>query len=194
MRYARIVIGYHGCDVEVARRLVRGEAFRSSDNDYDWLGRGIYFWEYGADRAYRFAQEQKRRGKVKTPAVVGAMLQLGKCFDLMDTRFTQELREFFPIWRRALEAKGGEIPRNIGGEDRKLRRLDCAVMNGYLRRLEKVGQRYDTVRGCFEEGGPVFEGARIQFESHIQVAVRNQENILGVFQPLNEKETSWQES
>jgi len=41
---------------------------KKSQNDYDWLGSGIYFWEYGADRALRFAHDQKARGKLETPA------------------------------------------------------------------------------------------------------------------------------
>ena len=72
MRYDRTVIGYHGCDVTVAGRLLDGDTFTPSENDFDWLGSGIYFWEYGADRALRFAEEQKNRGKVQTPAAQDA--------------------------------------------------------------------------------------------------------------------------
>ncbi len=46
MRYDRTVLAYHGCDAAVAERLLRGEPFRKSENDYDWLGAGVYFWEY----------------------------------------------------------------------------------------------------------------------------------------------------
>jgi hypothetical protein len=34
------VLGYHGCDRDVGERLLAGEAFQPSDNDYDWLGPG----------------------------------------------------------------------------------------------------------------------------------------------------------
>ena len=91
MRYDRVVLAYHGCDAAVAERLLAGEPFQNSENDYDWLGAGVYFWEYGADRALRFARDQQRRGKVAEPAVVGALVQLGHCFDLMDTAYTREL-------------------------------------------------------------------------------------------------------
>lgn len=41
-----VVIGYHGCDREVAMAVVtRRVELRSSNNDYDWLGHGIYYWE-----------------------------------------------------------------------------------------------------------------------------------------------------
>jgi hypothetical protein len=37
MRYDRTVIAYHGCDASIAERLLRGEPFRKSANNYDWL-------------------------------------------------------------------------------------------------------------------------------------------------------------
>lgn len=40
MRYDRMVLAYHGCDAAVAERLLAGEPFRESVNDYDWLGAG----------------------------------------------------------------------------------------------------------------------------------------------------------
>ena len=39
-------------------------------------------------------------GKVKTPAVAGAILQLGECFDLMDTRFTRDLAKAYSAFKK----------------------------------------------------------------------------------------------
>ena len=187
MRYDRTVIAYHGCGESVARRLLRGERFKPSENDYDWLGSGVYFWEYGADRAFRFAGEHLGGRKIRSPAVVGALIQLGQCFDLMDTRFTDDLAAGYRVWAAAMTLKNVPLPRNAGATpDRKLRRLDCAVLNWYLRRAAKVGRPYDTVRCGFVEGGPVFEGAGIRRESHVQIAVRNPSCIVGVFRPIME--------
>lgn len=188
MHYARTVFGYHGCDAEVAEKLLAGEAFEPSDNDFDWLGRGIYFWEYGLDRALRFAHEQKDRGKVKTPAVVGAMLQLGQCFDLLDTRFTTDLYGAFPLWKQDMLNTGATLPVN-GGPGGKLRRLDCAVLNWYLNLMQATQHTYDCVRGGFTEGDAVFPGSGIQRETHIQIAVRNAQCILGVFRPTPGRKT-----
>lgn len=44
------VLGYHGCDQSVGEALLRGEPFRISNNDYDWLGPGVYFWEANPER------------------------------------------------------------------------------------------------------------------------------------------------
>lgn len=51
MRYDRQVIGYHACRKEVADRLLDGDPFRPCENDWDWLGSGVYFWEFGHQRA-----------------------------------------------------------------------------------------------------------------------------------------------
>jgi len=45
--YNRTELAYQGTSRKIAEGLVVGEPFRSSSNEYDWLGHGIYFWEYG---------------------------------------------------------------------------------------------------------------------------------------------------
>ena len=62
-----------------------GAAFRQSQNEYDWLGPGIYFWEANPRRGLSFARELKAlgRAKVDKPAVVGAVIDSGLCLDLM---------------------------------------------------------------------------------------------------------------
>ena len=52
MRSAALVLGYHGCDREVGERILGGGGhLQPSENDYDWLGSGIYFWEDNPRRA-----------------------------------------------------------------------------------------------------------------------------------------------
>jgi predicted dehydrogenase len=56
--------------------------WRPSSNDWDWLGHGIYFWERAPRRALRWALERYPTLSQR-PAVLGAYLQLGRCFDLL---------------------------------------------------------------------------------------------------------------
>ncbi|EYF06402.1 hypothetical protein [Chondromyces apiculatus] len=180
MRYDRTVIAYHGCDTKVAERILAGAPFQKSKNSYDWLGEGIYFWEFGNDRALKFAHFQKSLRKVKHPAVVGAIVQLGKCFDLMDTRYTAELSEAYHLFKEVKRAAHEPLPKNKGKTpEKKLRHRDCAVLNFYLQRLEERAFAFDTVRCAFVEGPRAFPGSGIQHESHIQISVRNPSCILG---------------
>ena len=131
--YDRTIIGYHGCDEKVAEDLLSGKArLEPSRNDYDWLGEGICFWEYGLDRAWRFARDQQQRNKVTTLAVIGAVIQLGRCLDLLDTRFTTDLEDAFPVFKRGIEQTGGALPANKGTTpDRKLRHKDGQTKTGF---------------------------------------------------------------
>jgi hypothetical protein len=184
MRYDRLVIAYHGCDATVAEEILSGQPFRRSENDYDWLGAGVYFWEYGPDRALQFARDKQRRGRIAEPAVVGALIQLGNCLDLMDTACTDELARAYQSYRSIRAIEGKMLPRNAGTTpDKKLRRLDCSVLNHYLDSLQERGIMFDTVRGGFTEGERAFPGSGIFQQSHIQIAVRSPACVLGVFRP-----------
>lgn len=60
---------------------------------------------------------------------MGALIQLGNCFDLMDTRHTEALAKAYPMVVRASRGKA-RLPVNRGDTpDKKLRRRDCAVLN-----------------------------------------------------------------
>src|SRR5437667_162610 len=57
MRSTALVLGYHGCDREVGERILGGGGhLQPSENDYDWLGSGIYFWEDTPSRALEWAE------------------------------------------------------------------------------------------------------------------------------------------
>jgi len=45
------VIAYHGGSLDTLRRVMRHEPLLPSVNAYDWLGEGVYFWEYCPYRA-----------------------------------------------------------------------------------------------------------------------------------------------
>ncbi len=76
--HSNFVLGYHGCRKEVGERLIQGEPFKKSENDYDWLGHGVYFWESNPDRALSFIRDANRRkGLPDADAfVVGAVIDL----------------------------------------------------------------------------------------------------------------------
>ena len=85
MRFPSIVLGYHGCDYDVAESILAGkEEVRSSTNTYDWLGSGAYFWENNPSRALSWATllAKSNSKKIRTPAVIGAIIDPGNCLDL----------------------------------------------------------------------------------------------------------------
>jgi hypothetical protein len=184
-RFARTIIGYHGCTQSLAQQLLLGhlpiERWQPSENEWDWLGHGVYFWEHSPQRAARWARE-KYEPRGEPAAVIGAVIQLGRCFDPMDESITKILANGYIDLTQSYEQAGRRLPVNRGPEGKR-RNLDCLVINDCLDRLKGQAIEYDTVRGAFTEGKSAYPGAGFAGETHIQVAVRNVDCILGVFQP-----------
>ena len=87
------VLGYHGCSREIGEAILRGdEQLRFSVNEYDWLGSGIYFWETNPIRGLQWAKEAVKRKKFDEAFVIGAVIDLGYCFDLMSHNGMQGLK------------------------------------------------------------------------------------------------------
>ena len=190
MRYADFpmtVYAFQGCDVDVAESVFAGKAeLKPSKNDYDWLGSGIYFWENAPERAMRWAKEQQKRNPrlIKKPAVVGAVVHLGSCLNLMDKASNQPIKDAykvvegtFPIIRKIRPYF--TFPVNRG----KFHMLDAFVLNATCEFAERNKHPYDTVRAAFVEGEPVFKGSAIQSDTHIQLCVRNPASIVAYFRP-----------
>ena len=118
LSYQRIIFGYHGCDRRVADAVLAGKAkLQASENTYDWLGKGIYFWEHGPARAMEWAEQQaKRKGsRIKQPAILGAVIQLGNCFDLLDVLFTTKLSRYAAELEKVMTSVGQSLPANQRG-------------------------------------------------------------------------------
>jgi hypothetical protein len=177
---ASFILGYHGCDQAVAERLLAGEPFETSQNDYDWLGWGVYFWEANPRRGLDFASEAKKRpgSKIKAPTVVGAVIDLGNRLDLMSTVGIDMVRAAYESLSETLSAAGQPLPVN---RDRFRRQLDCAVIEHLHAIYEAHGGSIETVRAAFPEGREIYPGAGFDEKTHIQIAVRNLDCIKGVF-------------
>lgn len=187
--YQRLVIGYHGCDKAVRDQIIqKGDTLKARPRSYDWLGHGAYFWEHGPARALEWAKQQKQRGNIDQPAVLGAVLHLGQYFDLLDSDYTDLREEAYPDFCETMKRAGTRIPDNepldAEDHDRLLRKRDCAVVNWTIEQLEKEGNlHFHSVRGVFQEGASVFLDSGIRRRSHIQIAVRDPACILGYFLP-----------
>ena len=172
------VLAYHGCEKRVGLSLLRGRSFKPSENDYDWLGPGAYFWENNPLRGLEWAEEQKLQGRIADPWVIGAVIDLGNCLDLSTHAGVQLVRLAYDSLSKSGISK---LPSNT---PRGRRFLDCAVIRHLHAAAEdpRSGLRpFDTVRGLFTEGEPAFPGSSFLAKTHVQVAVRNLEMIKGIF-------------
>lgn len=193
------VLGYHGCDRSVAQKAVNdGAAIIQSDRDYDWLGPGAYFWESDPTRALEWAKWKVEIGDYEEAAVVGAVIDLRNCLDLVTREDIDILRAAHKSFLDVQKISGLPVPKNVNprgakDKDRVLRRLDCAVfrhLHEIIDRLAKTDPEikpFDTIRGMFVEGGKAYSGSGIYKKSHVQIAVRSSACIKGIFFPLGER-------
>lgn len=182
--------GFHGLDRDIAYKILNQEEdFKHSNNDYDWLGSGIYFWEHNYERAVQYAEEnsKRRNTNIKEPFVLGAAIDLGNCFDLLDQKYLDFLSEAYQQLKVLLVEQDKELPvnENFGKNDFdfKKRELDCSVIRYAHQLAKEQGVYFDTVRAAFWEGNQLYEGAGFKKQNHIQIAVLNPNCIKGVFLP-----------
>lgn len=189
------VLGFHGCDESVAMKVVKQHSkdLKFSKNDWDWLGEGMYFWENNDKRAYNWAVEEARRpkSKIKTPAVLGAIISLGNCLDLLDSNNLNIVKESYDYFIDLCQKAGQEIPKNknhhssalINNNDKLIRNLDCSVIQTVHLNYSSSNKRFDSVRGMFVEGHELYTDSGFRIKDHIQIAVRNPNCIKGYFLP-----------
>ena len=192
-RASAFVLGYHGCDKAVGEKvLANQEHLRASDNDYDWLGTGIYFWENSAGRALDWAKFAKAnpkftRAKIADPFVVGAIIDLGNCLDLLEAESIRTVKRGYGKLNETCERMETPMLQNKKrGNQAPIRALDCAVINYVHLMREAEGEpAFDSVRAAFIEGPPLYENAGFYEQTHIQICVRKPEQIIGYFRPMN---------
>ncbi len=189
-----LLLGFHGTDRRIVERVLTGACdLEPSQNSYDWLGHGIYFWEYSPQRALDFARQasvnpRSTRGRIVDPAVIGAVIDPGRCLNFLEASALDQLRESY----KALESSGlSKLPKNVGGIDKLQRHLDCAVVELLHAIRDEASteqdQRllpYQTVRGAFWEGDELYPGAGFRQKNHVQLVVRDSSCIKGYFRPI----------
>lgn len=139
------VIGYHSCDQEIGLRVLNGkDRLKPGNNTWDWLGVGIYFWEQNPERALQYAENsaggrQFNKVRIKTPFVLGTIIDLGNCLNLVEPESLTILEEAYKGLVKVCQESGRKLPINDGPR----RKLDCVPP-------------FDTIRSAFQEGKEVY--------------------------------------
>jgi hypothetical protein len=194
-----LIIGFHGCDESVRDKIVKGEDNQiKSKNDYDWLGNGLYFWENNIARALDYAKHIQKnpkghKNKILKPSVLGAVIDLGHCLDLLDSTSLNVVKEAYLSLESLFKKAGYNLPKNRPLENEKdilIRKLDCAVIEMVHKNNNYIA--FDSVRSAFLEGECLYENAGFREKNHIQICIRNPNCIKGYFIPRKSIE-DWEE-
>jgi len=185
-----LIIAFHGCDFSTYENIIyNNESLKYSNNDYDWLGNGIYFWESSVQRAREWAEERVENKIYSKQAVIGAVIDLGYCLNLMDSAYVPVLKNGYELLKLRAEKEDIKMPMNRGGTDKLSRYLDCAVIeqiHEFNNNTRK--KRFDSVRGVFIEGKEIYAGSGFMDKTHIQICIRNPNCIKGYFNPIKENQ------
>jgi hypothetical protein len=180
------IIGYHSCDMKVGMAAINGTLeLKHSENKWDWLGWGVYFWEQNPEKALEYAikcaiGKQTFSGDIQTPFVVGAIIQLGHCLNLTEPESLRIVKEAYLELDKTMKQGGKSIPKNKDAN----RQLDCAaIQNIHISNKKQAITEYDSVRSPFHEGTPLYETSNFTHGLHIEVCVRNTDLIKGYFLP-----------
>jgi len=180
------ITGFHSCDRTVGVDILNGAyGLNPSENQWDWLGPGAYFWEQNPGRALEYAIDcaegiQKFSGKITTPFVIGAIIELGNCLNLLEPNSVTILKKAYDGLKETTLASGNEMPINKGAK----RELDCAVIQYVHQSTKDAGlPPYDSIRSAFLEGKEVYPTSNFTERLHIEICVLNPELIKGFFLP-----------
>ena len=141
----------------------------------------------------RMQHPTKKDRIIRKPAVIGAIIDLGYCLDLLDSRYFGMIREGHRLLEDFFAQLSVPMPVNrsrSGETELILRHLDCAVINMMHRtRAKKNEPPFDTVRAAFIEGEPLFQGSSFNDKNHIQICVCNLRCVRGYFRPRPDDES-----
>jgi len=175
--------------------LKNGKSLNPSQNSYDWLGHGIYFWEADENRALEWA---KKNQKFKNPTVIGAFIQLGNCLNLLNAEHIKLVKSSYEILKDELKILGLPLPKNKKAHKHDkfnlIRELDCRVimrLHQYVKELitadiafdenelaankkraiQHHPQFIDSVRGMFPEEKELYPTAGFQKQNCESLAI-----------------------
>jgi hypothetical protein len=134
-----------------------------------------------------FAREMTGLAKprITNPAVVGAVIDLGVCLNLLDSGALEHVKRTYESLAETYKKTNQILPINRPlrkTADLIWRNLDCLVIQTvHSVRAEASLPSFETVRSVFVEGEPLYPNAGFHAKNHIQICVRDPKCIKGVF-------------
>lgn len=154
------LFGYHGTTRDSANNILLTNNFYVSEDDEEWLGPGVYFFENDIKQAYYYCIKAK---KYKSWAILKSKITAEKIIDLIDTETFECFNEI------AKEIKDRYWKRS----DRRPRKL----LNSVILNIMYKANPYDVVRGIFPVPPTyIIERTNVTY-MQIQICVRNKSCI-----------------
>lgn len=179
--YCDCVYGYHATDAETVANVLHEKHIKKSENWYDWLGVGSYFYQEAPLRALKWLTQEKHEGTIE-PSKAGllcAKIQIREFIDLLEPDWVEVIARTYILLEedtdklatlRRWREKQAEY--KVGGEAGP-HPLDKYVIDMAVGSLIKGGRKVNGVRAIFYDGKRLFENSHLLDRQHIQIAVHN---------------------
>lgn len=215
MSHRNLVLAYHGCDITTRDDLVAGRThLKKSNNSYDWLGSGIYFYESDMERALAHAYAVNERPELQlaskaiaSPAVVGVVLDVTRWLDMSTKLGLAEFETAATTYLHGLRNGGLPTPQNRaafeGDTDMLHRPFDKAVFDlihstRAIAFEEAMTKRksvdllskllpYQAIRSHFKQGNAISDSSGFFTKNHVQICLLDSSCIVSYFLPPSEK-------
>lgn len=97
---------FHGTTIDNAKSIIDGNEYKKSNNEDDWLGSGIYFYD-NLDNVILYNIRQYKNDKKKYPTYNDLLEQRGilvsiiECYEdeIVDLNEFKNLRKFLGLWK-----------------------------------------------------------------------------------------------
>lgn len=169
-------LGYHACSLSVADAILnKGVKFSAGQEQWDWLGTGVYFWKEDLNAAKRWALQRKKKDSGEW-AIIEAEIKAGLCLDCATDGAQQEIMAAYAHLKKNCDENNVDIPKN---SEYKFgipmqRRLDHAVINTlHHQRLMLSLKPYNTLVSYFDDGERLYPNAGFRKKPHTQICVRS---------------------
>ncbi|ACG78799.1 conserved hypothetical protein [Phenylobacterium zucineum HLK1] len=183
---SRIVTAYHGTLYEQACAMAEGRFDARPRSKARWLGSGLYFFEGNPEAAAYYATRRAMQ-KNGRPGILRADIDLTTCLDLTATSRQEVVRtahrimvadgsiDRLQITQKPFELQNGDVRAGWFGDYKDYGRneLDFAVIERAVQLArEQQNIVYETVRGAFIEGGPLYKDSWLYSGAHVAITVR----------------------
>ena len=176
MTRPHLIRGFHATSRESAKGIF-SEGFKPSNNDHDWLGPGIYFFQDTIEGTRNWAKNERKGGPITDLEIIGADIEYAGFVDLVEFGWGDVLTSYYEMLKKRHSKEFLEVSKKqkpyIPGESSNLAHpLDCYVIRYAVGVLNKKrDEKVKAVRGVFLEGEPLYDGSHLLSRTHIQIAV-----------------------
>lgn len=183
------VAGYHGTTASAAT-IIQRDGFKLSENSWDWLGKGVYFFEAAPSMAWQwaveFAERQRKKGNDSTPALLSAVLDIERCMDLLDDVWDEPMKaaadelekDGVLAQQHGLRLRSAKLSRAVIVSDYEMplkayrnNSADCQVVNAVWGKAKDAGFLASGIRAPFVLGKQLYSNSFFFDEGHVQISV-----------------------